>query len=155
MPNRHYPNPFGPKPREQARAIAQSHGTDAVSVNMLADNIDAALLAAYQQGARDMRAAARRWLNDEADACLRDRVPGDEVGSKQAEVRTGVLIDAAEHIAALPLSDTEPDSISGFAAGIAAAAKVVGEFEFDNSSDDNFEVQLDRAIRAIPLPKGD
>lgn len=49
---------------------------------------------AYERGWRAAVNAAAKMLRTEAEACMGDIVPGDEIGAKQANARAGALLTA-------------------------------------------------------------
>lgn len=55
-----------------------------------------------RQASKEMRSADRAMITDflkhEADLCISDIVPGDEIGRREANARAGALITAAEDI---------------------------------------------------------
>ena len=48
---------------------------------------------------------AARLCEREAEACLSDIVPGDDLGAKYAHARAGALLTAAADIRAIPIVD--------------------------------------------------
>ena len=55
-------------------------------------------MAVYERGRKDAFKVAAKCCEKEAEACLADIVPGDELGAKLAHARVSALLTAADDI---------------------------------------------------------